>query len=188
MANSLDAYIPELWANESLMILEDNIVAAGMVYRDFENQMQTFGDTVNTRKPATFTAKRKTSTDDVTDQDATATNVPVKLDQHVHVSFVIRDEEQSKSFKNLVTEYLEPAMIAQAKFMDQVVLGQYGAFMGNMVPGLGSISSSNAKSRVLSAREIMNINKVPEAGRNIIWAPKSETQVLNTDLLLGAKT
>lgn len=186
MANSIDAYIPQLWAMESLMILEDNIVAANLVHRDFENMLQSFGDTVNTRQPATFTAKRKGVDDNVTDQNATATNVAVKLDQHVHVSFVIKDGEMSKSFKNLVEEFLRPAIIAQAKMLDQIVLGQYGAFLHNQVPGALTMTSTNAKARILAARGLMNVNKVPESGRNFIWTPNSETQALNTDLFIGA--
>ena len=58
--NSVDAYIPELWAQESLMILEANMVMAGLVHRDFENEIAEFGDIVNTRRPQKFEAKRKT--------------------------------------------------------------------------------------------------------------------------------
>lgn len=43
------AYIPELWANESLAILEENMVIGNLVHRDFENVIANFGDTVNTR-------------------------------------------------------------------------------------------------------------------------------------------
>ena len=101
-ANSLDAYVPELWANESLAILMENMVVANLVHRDFQDEVASFGDVVNTRKPAEFSAKRKTANDDITLQDASATNVQVPLDQHFHTSFIIRDEEWSKSFKDLV--------------------------------------------------------------------------------------
>lgn len=185
-ANSIDAYIPELWANESLLILEDNIVAAGLVYRDFENLAANFGDTVNTRLPASFVATRKDVNDDITIQNATATNVAVPLDQHVHVSFLIRDVEQAKSFKNLVTEYLEPAMIAQAKFVDQVVIGQYPQFLANQVGALSGISSTTAKDYMLYARNKFNTNKAPEGGRNMLWTPNSETAALQQQLFLDA--
>jgi len=66
MANSLDAFIPELWANESVAILVENMVVANLIHRDFSPLVANFGDVVNTRKPAEFTAKRKVDTDDVT--------------------------------------------------------------------------------------------------------------------------
>ena len=97
-ANDNDALIPEVWAQEALMVLEANMVASSLVYRDFENEIASFGDTVNAHRPNTFVAKRKTDADEVTVQDAQATNVPVKLNQHLHVSFTIKDGEESKSF------------------------------------------------------------------------------------------
>lgn len=87
-ANDVDAFIPELWAQESLAILEENIVAAALVHRDFQDEIKDFGDVVHTRRPGEFTAKRKTNDDSVTKQNVTATKVQVPLDQHIHVSFV----------------------------------------------------------------------------------------------------
>lgn len=71
---------------------------------DFEPIVASFGDVVNTRRPGEFQAKRKTPADSVTVQDATSTNVQVPLDQHLHVSFLIKDGEESKAFKDLVNE------------------------------------------------------------------------------------
>src|SRR5581483_11334904 len=107
--NNVQAFIPQLWAQESLAILEENMVAAQLVHRDFEETVAQFGDTVNTRRPGQFVAQRKVNSDQVTVQDATATNIQVQLNQHVHVSFLIKDGEESKSFKDLVAEYLAPA-------------------------------------------------------------------------------
>jgi hypothetical protein len=186
-ANSLDALIPEFWAQESLAILEENTVAAMLVHRDFENYVANFGDTVNTRQPGEFQGKRKTANDNVTIQDANSTNVPVKLDQHVHTSFLLRDGEESYSFKDLVAEYLAPAMIAQSRFVDQVILGQYPAFFANGYGKLGGLSGSTAKDYLLGARNMMNKNKAHVTGRNMVWTPDGETAALNTDMFLSAE-
>src|SRR6266850_1355901 len=127
--NHTQAFVPQFWANESLAILEENMVIGNHVHRDFEPIIANFGDTVNTRRPGEFTAQRKTNADSVTVQDALATNVQVPLNQHVHVSFLIKDGEESKSMKSLVDEYMAPAMLAQARFIDQILLGQYAQFL-----------------------------------------------------------
>lgn len=184
--NNLDAFFPQLWAQESLAILDENMVIGMLVHRDFENTLARFGDTVNTRQPAEFTAQRKGLNDSVTIQNVTATNVAVKLNQLVHTSFLLRDGEETWAFKDLVTEYLEPAMVAQARFVDQVLLGQYAQFIGNGAGKLDGLSSSTAKSYILDARKKMNTNKVPEAGRNLIWTPNSESEVLQLDLFISA--
>lgn len=174
-ANDNDAFVPEVWAQESLMILENNMVATNLVHRDFSNQVASFGDVVNTRKPGSFTAKRKGNDDDVTDQDASATNVPVPLNQHLHTTFVIKDGEESKSMKSLVEEYLKPAAISLAEAADQIVLGQVYKFLPNAV---GKLGTAVTKDTVIAAREKMNALKVPMSGRNFLIGPNMEGQLL----------
>ncbi|MDE1971183.1 MAG: hypothetical protein KGI50_06455 [Patescibacteria group bacterium] len=185
--NQVDAYVPQLWANESLIILEENMVAAKLVYRDFEPIIQDYGDTVNTRQPAHFVAIRKGASDDVTNQDAIATNVAVVLNQLIHVSFVIRDSQASKSFKDLVTEFLRPAMIAQAKIVDQCILGQVAQFLGNsVISPTGVLDKTTVKDTMLAARGLMNKNLAPETERSLLWSSTSETVALQNELFLAA--
>jgi P22 coat protein - gene protein 5 len=186
--NNIDPFIPELWANESLAILEENMVATALVHRDFEPEFAKYGDIVHTRRPGEFVAKRKVPTDDVTVQDATATDVQVPLNQHIHVSFLIRDGEESKSFKDLIETYLAPAMLAQSRILDRVVLGQYPQFMGlNSYGGLGTLSANNGQDRVLGTRNIMNRNKAYMDNRQMILSPNTETTFLNLALFTQAQ-
>lgn len=188
--NDLDAFVPEVWAQESLMILEANMVAANLIHRDFEPLVANFGDTVNTRLPAEFKLSRKGTNDDVTDQDANATNVAVKLDQHIHVTFIIKDGEESKGFQSLRDVYLEPAMLAVAQGIDEVVLGQAYQFLTlddgspNVV---GQLGVGVTKQTVIAIREKMNNNKVPQMGRNTVWTPASEADLLAVDLFVSAE-
>ncbi len=107
--NDNSAFIPELWANEGLAILQENMVIANLVHRDFENEIRQFGDVVNTRRPGTFQIRRKQDGDVLSSQDASATNVQVPLDQWFYTNFTIKDGEASKSFQDLVDILVEPA-------------------------------------------------------------------------------
>jgi len=186
-ANDFDAMIPELWAQEGLAILEENMVAAQLVHRDFEPLVARFGDTINTRRPSEFTAKRRPITADVALQDATAASVQVPLNQLVYVSFLLRDGEEAYSFKNLVEIYLRSAMIAQARFLDRLVLSQYAHFLGNSYPLANQLSSSNAVTGILGTRQVLNQNKAYETGRHMIWNPTSETHVLSNAVFHSAE-
>jgi len=182
--NDLDAFIPEVWAQESLMILENQMVIGNLVHRDFEDEIAQFGDVVNTRQPATFEAKRKTNADNVTIQNADATNVPVPLNQHFHVSFMIKDGEQSKSFKNLVDEYLYPAVLAIAEGIDQMLLGQAYRFRANSV---GKLGTAPTKPTVVAARTAMNNQKIPMTGRNMVVTSNVEGDLLNISEFVNAE-
>jgi len=182
-ANDLDAFIPEVWAQESLMILEASMVAANLVHRDFQNEIAQAGDVVNTRKPAEFTATRKIDTDSVTVQDATATNVAVKLDQHLHTSFLIRDGEESKGFITLRDEYLAPALLSIGQSIDQIVLTQAYQFLANTA---GKLGTNPGLATIVGLREVMNTLKVPQQGRNLIITPDTEGALLQVTDFINA--
>jgi len=187
--NNLDAFIPEIWAQEGLVMLEENMVMARMVHRDFQNEVAKFGDVVNTRRPGEFKIRRKKDGTTLTQQDATATNVQVPLDQWFYSSFVIRDGEGSKSFQELSQIYLQPAMQNIARGVERALLGRVHAYLGgpsNRVGKLGGLTASTAKDYVLDANEKLNIAKAPQDGRKLVMAPTSETAMLKTDLFLKA--
>ena len=176
-----DPYVPEIWAKESLMLLFENMVIGNLVHRDFEQEVASYGDIVNTRKPGTFTMKRKTDTSAVTKQDATSTNVAVPLNQWGHVSFMIYDGEQSKSFADLVEVYLQPAMVGLAAGIDKTLLGQNPQFWHNDAGRLGLLSSTTAWQYMLEADKVMNDNNVPAMGRNLIISTAAKQNILMAD-------
>lgn len=186
------AWVPEVWAQETLAILEENMVIGRLVHTDFSEEIKELGDVVNTRKPGSFSAKRKGDNDDVTVQNATAEKIAVKLDQHFHTSFMIRDGQESKSLRDLIDEYLAPAAKSLAEAVDRVLLGQVYQFMNNGVGNLGRYSEAspgaagNVKGEILNTRQKMNENKAPVPGRNMILAPDTETEALKLDLFLSA--
>lgn len=178
------AWNPEVWAQETLVLLEENMVMGQLVHTDFENEVAAFGDSVNTRKPGEFTAKRKGTNDDVTIQSATAERIQVVLNQHIHTSFMIRDGEESRSFKDLVHEYLSPAAVSLARHVDRVLLGQVYQFRANQV---GGASGGDIKVAMLAAREKQNILNVPPESRNLVLTPTTETEALTLDLFISAE-
>ena len=181
--NDNDAFTPELWAAESLMVLENNVVAAALVHRNFSAQVQMFGDTVNTRLHGEFSAQRKLDTDDVVIQDASSSNVAVRLDQHLHTSFLIRDGEESKGFKVLREEYLVPGMISLAQRLDEIILGQIYHFRHQSV---GQLGVSPTRALVTAARNALNKQRVPTQNRRLLVTPNTETALLNIDSFVEA--
>lgn len=184
--NTIDPLIPENWANESLMILEENMVIGSLVHRDFEDEIARYGQTVHTRRPGELKAYRKTNADPVTVQDVTSTGVDVVLNQWIHTSFLIKDGEETMAFKDLITLYMAPGILAQARMIDRILLGQYPRFFANVAGGLGKLTGSNARDYILDTRGTMNQNKAYEENRNLILGSLAETTMLKTDLFTAA--
>jgi len=185
--NTLDALVPEFWANEGISLLVENMVGAGLVYRDYENVVADMGDTVNSRLPASFSAKRKGANDNITIQDASVTNVPVVLNQHIHTSFLLRDSQISMSLKSLTAELLQPAIVSIASGVDKALLGFVPDFIGASTVGqLDGLTSSNVVSTILQARSKQNTNKLPLIGRNFLISPTTEAEMLELELFTAA--
>lgn len=170
MANDLSAFVPEIWAAESLMVLNANLVMANLVHRDFSKEVAQAGDAVNTRKPGKFYGVRKSSTDNVQDQDATAENVQVKLDHHLHVSFIIHDGDESKGMVSLRDTYLVPAIVAIAQSIDAALLGEKYNFLANCV---GQLGTDPTVTTVVDANTKLNELLAPVEGRNLIVSPNA---------------
>jgi hypothetical protein len=192
-ANDNDALIPEKWALEGLMQLEEQMVVANLVHRDFENEIANFGDTVNAHRPGEFKIRRKNDTTSTLDkQDAVASNVPVKLNQWFYNSFIIKDGEQSKSFKDLLAMYLVPSMRTIARSIDRALIGHVHKFASFGTPAgrcgrLQNLDSATSHEVVLEAREILNQNNAPlDENRSLLLSSMSETALLKNTMFLKA--
>lgn len=184
--NDNDALIPETWAYEALRTLSSNMVFGSLVNRDFSSYVASYGDVVNTSRPADFSGKRKTKTDNVSVQDAVSPNIPVPLDQHVHVSFQIADEDLSKALPDLVDRYLEPAAREMAETVDRILAGQVCRLATHEVGRLGEMAASNAKEFILAADTKMKQNRAPIAGRNLVLGPVAEGAALAAEIVTRA--
>ena len=186
-ANDNDALIPEIWSREALLTLMSNTVFASLVHRDFSNQVASEGDVVNTSRPADFTGKRKTDADNVTDQDAVSTNIPVPLNQHFHVSFVIKDGEWSKALPDLLERYMEPAARELAESVDRVLAGQTARLLTYQVGQPGAVTSLNVDDYVLDADEKLNDNRAPKAGRRLVMSSRFNRAALGAEIVVSAE-
>lgn len=185
--NSLDSFIPEWWALETLMLLWETMTIGNVVNRNFSSDLQASGDTVNISRPRKFVGKRKQDADNVTVQDAISDNVAVKLNQHIHTSFMLKDGQLSKSQIDLISTYMKPAAGALATTSDRILLGQVYQFMDNGAGKLAGLTNANGPDYILDTRDIMNRNLAPPSGRYMFHSSQAETQLLKNSAFTSAE-
>ena len=187
--NDNSAIIPELWVYEGLRELEEQMVVAQLVYRDFEDKIAQFGDVVNCHRPADFRITRKTdATTSLDKQKASLTSVRVPLNQWFYTSFVIKDGEQSYAPVDLIEKYIRPAMRTISRGIDRSILGYaIHAFLRSQAGRLGKLDKTNCADYLLEAREQLNTNNAPLGdARSLLLNPVSETCFLKNDLFIAA--
>lgn len=181
--NDNSALIPEQWAMESLLVLFENTVHLPLVHTDYSSEVAKQGEVVHTSKPAKFEMERKEDGDDVIIQDATSAGVDIRLDFHTHTTFMIFDGERSKSFKDLVALYLEPAIQSAAQEIDEAIAAQKFQFIENMV---GKLGTSLTKASLVQINKTMNANMVPKTDRYFTMSPEMEANLLDELLFTDA--
>ena len=120
MANTF--LTPSVVAREALMVLENNLVMANLVHRDYSDEFVQVGDTVTIRKPAKFTAKNFAGA--IVRQDASEGSVAVKIDRHGDVSFEVTSKEMTLDIKDFSSQLIAPAMRAIAQAVDEDLLNE----------------------------------------------------------------
>lgn len=186
--NDTDAFNPEFWAEESVRTLYEQMIYGAIIHRDFNPLVASMGDTVHTRSIGELDAKRKQNDmDDLEDQDITATDIPVVLNQRPYVSILIGDRERSLAMTELVREYLVPQMEAQARLLDRVIGAHVYQFLDNVGGGLGTLVASNSHDYLLDTRQVLNDNKVGAENRWLGLTSASETFLQKNDLFKSAE-
>jgi hypothetical protein len=168
---------PSLIAQEALIALENNLVMADLVHRDYSQDFQPgAGATITIRKPTSFTAAEFTSA--ISAQAITETSTTVVLDKHLDVSIELAPTDLSLSIQDFTTQITLPAMRAIAQKIDALLCGLYKA-----VPyRFGTAATTpNALSYVAGVGKVLNTNKVPMQDRRLVIDPEAEAALLVLD-------
>lgn len=175
MANIL--LTPSIIANEALMVLENNMVFGAMVYKDFSSEFVKKGDTITVRKPATFKVNEFTGSG-INVQDAKESGIAVKMDKHLDLSFAITTKDLSLNIKDFSQQFLVPAMQAYAQDIDERIAKLYVDIP--YITGTAGVTPSTV-SAITGVRKLMNDNKVPKAGRNLVLDTAADAKLLELD-------
>ncbi len=170
----VDVAIPEFWAATALGALKANTVMAQLVRRDFDNEIATRGDTVNVTRRGTLSVNDKTANTSVTLQAPTNSNIPVQLDRHKEVSFLVEDVASAKAVEDAIN-YVEDAAIIIGETVDTDLLGLFteaGSFVG-------TFSDDLDVPIVVAARKSLNDQKCPQRGRVFVIGSGPEASLLN---------
>jgi len=195
-------YPPEIWALESLMVLRDNLLMAGLVHRNFENEVASKGDTVRTRKPTKLTVQdfsaqtgTNASLTGLTVANLNATEVTVVLDKHKYTAFIVEDRDEATSIKDLRDEFIVPAIDPISQAVDDDVMTEYQDgtdVAGNSVTIVANdaigIAAAMDEDDIITAHTQLNTNQCPPAPRSLVLGTQHEGNLLGRALFHQANT
>lgn len=117
MANALGYWKPEFYANEALIYLKKNLGMANRVHRGFDAERRVFGkgDTINIKRPATFTAAAAPSAA----VDIQTESMQMVLNSWQEVKIKLSDKEYAYTGEQIINDHIGPAAYALADKIDQ---------------------------------------------------------------------
>ena len=164
---------PSIISKETLVMLENNLVAAGKVNRQFENQFVKIGTTLTVRKPNRF---KVTSGPGLQLQDVVEPSTSITISNQKHVDFQFSSSELTLVIEDFSERYLKPAASELASVLDYDIIANFNQLF-NVVGTPGAIPANFAALAAVGQR--MDEGAVPQDDRTLILNPAAYWSLAN---------
>lgn len=164
-ANVANAIV-KLVAADALPALMGNLVMGNLVNRDYEPILAQAGDTVNVAIPPTLVASNIAEGGTVVTQNPSLGNAQIVLNTHAEATFQIPDVTKILSVPDLLTLYMQPAVVALAEKIESDLLGLYSQFTTNA--SVGTAGSTITEAAVDAAETSLFNAKVPSSASKFL--------------------
>jgi len=154
--------IPTIIAARVLDSLFANIILAGIVNRDYDNEVAQHGGTVTVNKRGTLVANDKAANTVVTRQTPSTSGISVALNKHKEVTFLAEDVAIMKARPDFIAGYADDAAMAIAEQVESDIAALYSGFSQTINAAAGL-----TEAHYREAARLLNSAKAPTANR---WA------------------
>lgn len=179
-STKLAANIATIMAAEALGYLKANTVLARLVNRDWDDEIQTHGQTVTIPFTGSLTVYDKTENAATTKQTPTATSVNVTLNKHKHVTFIIEDFARALARADWVTAYARDAMAKIAEQIDSDIGALYSGLSQTI-----DATAGLAESHFRNARRLLNAAKSPNTQRYAVLHEDADYEALGIERIVN---
>jgi hypothetical protein len=168
--------IPTIVAAEALQYLQANTVLAMLVNRDYDDEVASFGETVDIPYGGDLSVNDKAENGTVTLQTPSDAKYSVTLNKHKEVSFLIEDFGKAVSRPNWIDTYSNQAMSRLAEQIDSDIAGLYSGF-SQSIDATGGLAEDDFR----NGRRLLNAAKAPTRGRVAVLHEDAEYELLGIE-------
>jgi hypothetical protein len=151
--------IVKLVAADALPALMGNLVMGNLVNRDFEPSLAQAGDTVNVPIPPVLVASNLAEGGTVQTQNPNLGNAQIVLNTHAEATFLIPDVTKVLAVPDLLSLYMQPAVVALAEKIESDLMALYSQFTANAT--LGGAATPITEATIDAAETALFQAKVP---------------------------
>ena len=165
--------IPTIVAAEALGYLKSNTVLAQLVNRDYNDEVASYGKTINITSVGSLSVNDKAEGSVVTAQAPSDSKVSVTLNKHKEVTFTIEDIAAAFSRPDHVSKLVAQAMAKLVEQVDSDIAALYSGFSQTI-----DATSGLAEDDFREARRLLNSAKAPLLNRNYVLHEDAEFELL----------
>ncbi len=164
---------PSIITKETLVILENNLVMAGKVNRQFENQFVKIGSTLTVRKPNRFIV---TNGPGLNLQNITEPSTSITINNQLQVAFQFTSQDLTLVVEEFSERYCKPAAVEIANDLDYLTYANFQN-VANLVGVAGTVPSTFNSLGLVGKR--MDKLAVPQDGRTLVLCPDAYWSLAN---------
>ena len=164
---------PSLVAKETLVRLENNLVCANKVNRQFENQFVKIGSSLTVRKPNKFRVSMGPA---LQIQDINEPTTSITINKQAHVDFEFTSQDLTLAVEEFHERYTVPAAAELANQIDYDVISNFNQ-INNVVGTAGVVPANFAALAAVGQR--MDEGAVPQDGRVLVLNPAAYWALAN---------
>ena len=182
---AITSFIPKVWSARLLENLNNELVYAKLLNRNYEGEISQYGDTVHINSIGDINIKKYTKNTDIDGaEELSTTEQLLVIDQSNYFNFGIDDIDKAQGRTNLMDEYTTVASYGLAEKADEYVASLLSA--GKLTPkSIGSTSTplvvdtpDKAYKMLVDMKVALDKSNLPKEGRWVVVPPEMEGLML----------
>lgn len=174
---AITSFIPELWAARLLDAYRRNLVFAALANRNWEGDIQQYGDTVHINSLADITVKTYTPNTDIDDPEQLSTTDQVLTINHgTYFNFYVNDVDAVQARGDVMDAAMRNASAKMAEDTEDYIVSVITGGAGTKTSG--AVTAANVYETILSLKTAMDEKNVPRTGRHLVIPPSVEGHLL----------
>lgn len=167
-------FIPTIWSARLLANLDKSLVALQMVNRDYEGEIQAYGDTVKINQLGNITIKDYDGSDIDDPEEIDSNQQTLVIDQAKYFNFAVKDVDRAQANVNLLDGSMGRAAYSLGDVIDQDVFDVAVQGAGIKIASVSNpreVFIDTAYDLLVDLGVKLDEKNVPKAGRKVVLPP-----------------
>lgn len=184
---ALTNFIPEVWADRLKVHLDKALVYGNIVNRQYQDQLISYGDTVNINQVGDVTIGDYTKNGAISAPETlTDANLKLLIDQAKYFNFEIDDIDNAQTKPKVMEEAMRRAGYGLSDAKDQFISGLYTGVAAANIVGLGDDTTpvvptaSTIYGYFTTAGQLLDEANVPSMDRWVVIPPWMKKMLLDS--------